>query len=51
MSKSISVLDLKIDLRFSFYNRVAIENRFWNGKYRRNVKSDPDFHVKIDQRF
>jgi len=28
-----------------------VENLFWNRKYRRNVKSDPGFHVKIDPRF
>jgi hypothetical protein len=31
--------------------RIAIENRVWAPKNRRNVKPDPDFHGKNDQRF
>jgi hypothetical protein len=41
----------KIDPRFYFSNRIAIEKRFQVREFRRNVRSGSAFFVKIDQRF
>jgi hypothetical protein len=49
--KSVIDFHVKIDQRSSSANRIAIEKWLWNHKYRRNVKSHPDFDQKIDQRF
>jgi len=51
ISQSDRVFLKQIDLRFSSANRIAIENRFFDRTDRRSVKSDPDFFMKIDQRF
>lgn len=42
---------IKIDQRFLFSKRIAIEKPVLNSKYRRNDKSDPGFSGKTDQRF
>lgn len=36
---------------FHFLDRITIETRFQDRKFRRNVKAGSDFLVKIDQRF
>jgi hypothetical protein len=49
--KSISDSQIKIDERFSFSNRSAIEKPFQDRNFRRTAKSDRDFRTEIDQRF
>ena len=51
ISQSDTDFTAKIDQRFSFSNRIAIEKRFQEHQNLRNGPSGSDFHVKIDQRF